>query len=269
MRVIFRVDDLYLDGSIFELNLLKLFFDNKIPLTLGIIPFTKDGKPVVEKLDDQTIFFLKSGYFEVALHGYKHLRNKDWGEFYGIPYEEQYNWIKKGKSHLEELTGHEITTFIPPWNAADTNTLNAAAELGFKVVSWGHNNKTNHLKHPKIATFPYSVEHLYVLSTIFFKIVRNLLRIIPSHYKSIIVLFHPYNILEWSDTNPYLKGDKSKFVVSFKSLNKLLLNLTNDKSIEYSMLRELNFLVKEKNTIAILFNFIHFILYKRVFKLLS
>jgi hypothetical protein len=268
MEVVFRVDDIYLDGSLFELNLMQLFFEKKIPLTMGVIPFTKNGMPVIEKLDDQTKFFLNSGYFEVALHGYRHLRNNDWGEFYGVPFDEQLEWINKGKLHLERLTELNVTTFIPPWNAADENTLKAAHAMGFKVISLGHNPKTLYLNYPQISIIPYSVEHLYVLNTAFFKMVRNLLKLSSNSIKTVVVLFHPYNIFEWSDTNPYLTNDKRKFVISFSYLEETLRRLTSDKSLKFSILQELNTLPNIDTIYGLLLNFIHRLLYRRVFKLL-
>jgi peptidoglycan/xylan/chitin deacetylase (PgdA/CDA1 family) len=269
MKVAFRVDDIFLNGSSFELGLLKSFHDKKIPLTLGVIPFTKEGKPVVHRLDDQTRLMLESGYFEIALHGYKHLQNNDWGEFYGIPYEKQLEWISTGKSHLEQLTGRKISTFIPPWNAADLNTLNAVHTLGFDVISLGHHPKTNHLKSPKISIIPYSVEHLFILNTIFFRTVRLLFGMRLIRGRTVVVLFHPYNILEWSSTNPYLKNDKSKFVVSLKTFDETLLTLAEDKSVKFSTLQELNTFPEADKTLGFLLDFIHKLFYRRVFKLLK
>jgi hypothetical protein len=63
MNVVFRVDDLYLDGSEFENNLLDIFEKNGIPLTLGVIPFHKDGSPIVRLLNEKTTKHLETSWF--------------------------------------------------------------------------------------------------------------------------------------------------------------------------------------------------------------
>jgi hypothetical protein len=47
MIIAFRVDDIYKDGSDFEFKLLALFQKYLIPLTLAVIPFNKEGQPIV------------------------------------------------------------------------------------------------------------------------------------------------------------------------------------------------------------------------------
>jgi len=38
MRLLFRVDDIFLDSSNFELSLFKLFYELQIPIMMGVIP---------------------------------------------------------------------------------------------------------------------------------------------------------------------------------------------------------------------------------------
>lgn len=82
-----------------------------------------------------------SGLFELAQHGYDHRDNsKQYGvsvpsEFRGMPYAEQYALIEGGRSLMQSAFGAAPTTFIPPFNTGDENTLKALAELGFTVYS--------------------------------------------------------------------------------------------------------------------------------------
>ncbi|MEI7828086.1 MAG: DUF2334 domain-containing protein, partial [Euryarchaeota archaeon] len=85
----------------------------------------------------------QSGRFELAQHGYAHSDNsKMYGasvpsEFRGMPYDKQYKLIKEGRSLMQNAWGLQLTptTFIPPYNTGDKNTLTALSNLGFKVYS--------------------------------------------------------------------------------------------------------------------------------------
>jgi len=56
-------------------------------------------------------------------------------EFYGRPYADQYNIIKQGRDDIKGAFGVQPTTFVPPWNTGDSNTLKAANALGFTLYS--------------------------------------------------------------------------------------------------------------------------------------
>ena len=58
-------------------------------------------------------------------------------EFYGRPYADQYNSIKQGREDMIQALGVAPTTFIPPFDAGDQNTLKAASALGFTLYSTG------------------------------------------------------------------------------------------------------------------------------------
>ncbi|MGZ4849701.1 MAG: hypothetical protein ACXV2D_09495, partial [Halobacteriota archaeon] len=56
-------------------------------------------------------------------------------EFYGRPYAAQYDAIKQGRDDIIQALGVTPTTFIPPYNLGDSNTMKAAAALGFTAYS--------------------------------------------------------------------------------------------------------------------------------------
>ena len=58
-------------------------------------------------------------------------------EFYGRPYADQYNAIKQGRQDMIQALGVAPTTFIPPFDSGDQNTLKAASALGFTLYSTG------------------------------------------------------------------------------------------------------------------------------------
>jgi peptidoglycan/xylan/chitin deacetylase (PgdA/CDA1 family) len=56
-------------------------------------------------------------------------------EFYGRSYTDQYNAIKQGRDDMIQALGVTPTTFVPPWNSGDSNTLKALTALGFTLYS--------------------------------------------------------------------------------------------------------------------------------------
>lgn len=113
-----------------------------VGVILAVPAVVKDDKKSIEYLRD-----LEADGWEIAQHGFSHdalafvprlVDNvKSKSEFAGIPYEKQYERIKKGKEILESF-GLRITTFAAPWHAFDINTLEALVRLNFGQVSDGH-----------------------------------------------------------------------------------------------------------------------------------
>jgi hypothetical protein len=58
-----------------------------------------------------------------------------YSEFRGRPWEDQYSAINQGRYDIEQAFGVTPTTFVPPWNTGDTNTLLDCAALGFTLYS--------------------------------------------------------------------------------------------------------------------------------------
>jgi len=122
----------------------QVHIDENVPVTLGIIPHrnvSREGNQLLQ--DDQFLSYMRSiatnPLFEFAQHGYLHntVNVSSPGEFNGTPYEDQYNYILKGRNNLVEAFGRDPKTFIPPWNNGDNNTERAAASLGFTHYSVG------------------------------------------------------------------------------------------------------------------------------------
>lgn len=141
--VIFRDDDI---APWNKLNTLKLInqvhIDKNVPVTLGVIPHPSlDQSRNLLFADPEFFDYMKSissnPLFEFAQHGYAHRNNTGTpqSEFYGLPYSRQYEEIKSGQSDLINAFGMSPTTFIPPWNKGDDNTLRAIKSLGFTEYS--------------------------------------------------------------------------------------------------------------------------------------
>ncbi len=71
------------------------------------------------------------------MHGYSHQTNsrEQLSEFANLDYKEQVERLAKGKAYLQDITGARVTTFLPPWNTYDLNTLFALEETGFSMLS--------------------------------------------------------------------------------------------------------------------------------------
>ena len=142
--VIFRDDDAAPWNQLDTLKRInQIHIDKNIPVTLGIVPHPSLVNPGNLFYADSKFFeYMKSissnPLFEFAQHGYTHHDNSGpphQSEFYGRPYSDQYQTIKKGQLDFINAFGVKPTTFIPPWNKADDNTLKALKSLGFTEYS--------------------------------------------------------------------------------------------------------------------------------------
>jgi peptidoglycan/xylan/chitin deacetylase (PgdA/CDA1 family) len=167
-RVMFRDDDV----TPMSLDALKavnqVHIDEGVPVTLGVIParsfpaqaplFYQKGyrvelnRSIVDKgglinssFNSSFAEYLRSlapsKLFELAQHGYQHRNNSELfglsvpSEVRGMSYDEQYTLIEGGRSLMQSAFGAAPTSFIPPFNTGDENTLKALSKLGFTVYS--------------------------------------------------------------------------------------------------------------------------------------
>jgi hypothetical protein len=114
-------------------------------VTLGIIPHpypTPSGNQLI-KVNNTFLEYMRSltsnHLFQFAQHGYTHL---DTGpspvgpsEFYGRPYAAQYDAIKQGRDDIIQAFGVTPTSFLPPFDKSDNNTVKACKALGFTEYS--------------------------------------------------------------------------------------------------------------------------------------
>jgi predicted deacetylase len=160
ITVVFRYDDYSsLSSAEIETNVLNLFQKMKIGCTVGVVPFICAGdghNPAPQEVIPLTVKkfeilkkLSENDLLEVALHGYSHqytgrrhpffsdFHGVNYTEFYGMEYSEQLARLEKGKSYLEELFQKKVTTFIPPWNSYDLNTILALEKSNFECLSAG------------------------------------------------------------------------------------------------------------------------------------
>lgn len=146
----FRLDDITPDMNWNNFEAIKqLFFKYDITPLLGIVPDNKDVSLRVDKPKEdfwQRMRELQKSGWSIAQHGYCHIYETEktgllglnpFSEFAGLPYEVQYEKLKKGKEILEE---NRIYTdiFMAPGHTYDKNTIQALGQNGFRFVTDGY-----------------------------------------------------------------------------------------------------------------------------------
>ena len=203
--VVFRYDD-YSSVSPTQMDLLIIdaFQTQKVPLTIGVIPFVCSGdchdsssQEVIPLTQDKAAILRDlsgKGEAEVALHGYSHQtlpRVKEYTEFRGLDYDSQCKRISEGKSLLEEMVGTRVTTFIPPWNSFDMNTAKALEALDLNCISPDARANSDEISKaiPSIKALPATCSITQVRTAV------ESARRMPKG-EPIVVLFHQYEFLE-------------------------------------------------------------------------
>jgi hypothetical protein len=250
----FRVDDIYLDGRQIENQLFELFKHFNVPLNIGVIPFDKDCNLISRKEN----FKKFRDILEVSLHGYQHKNisnTKKCSEFKGEDISVQMEKISKGKLALDSELNVTISTFIPPWNSYDENTLKACEYLNIQRVSVGYSSEfDNNL----ILEIPVSVEHFTFRKGFIFNLYQKLASSLYSGV--IVVLFHPYNF-----TNNYFQNEKKRFEINFDELELFLKKLT-DNDTRFLKFSDIN---KKSNFCHKLYTKVHRKLYKEHLKIIE
>jgi peptidoglycan/xylan/chitin deacetylase (PgdA/CDA1 family) len=207
IRVIFRYDDYTFIPSPLNDTLLSIFKRNKIPLTLGVIPFDEKGV-LINQFDQNLMDDLKArirnNEIEVALHGFNHqnivrvtrFKRKYLSEFASADYSEQFYKIRKGKNALDSLLQINIKTFIPPFDTYDSRTLDALTNIGFNIISASIFGATSAVSgNRKIKYMPATTRDFFDLP--------DLLNRFKDEDVTIIIYFHPYSFrsesLSYSD----------------------------------------------------------------------
>jgi len=195
-KFIIRWDDIsrFHDRDKFR-ALVDLFQKYDIPAMLGVIPDNHDdeikfGDQPEEQFVDDLRELVQAGW-EVAQHGYRHIKHTEsggiWGlnkasEFAGRDYSDQIKDLRGGRDILRDY-GFDSVTFVPPWHSYDAATQTALSDIGFRVISDG------------IFLYPRPAGALLQLPVIFWSVPRRMttLRFLDSVYT---ICLHPHLIGE-------------------------------------------------------------------------
>lgn len=138
--VAFRMDDIqdwWLEDA--QQTVINVFKSRKLPLTIGIIAnyFYTDGHTTMRDFVKKCL--KTSGFpIEIANHGWKH------EDFTTFSASKQDKLIKQAKAKtISDLSLSDLTTFIPPFNKFDDNTIAALKNNGFKTMSAGISEYTS------------------------------------------------------------------------------------------------------------------------------
>lgn len=236
--VVIRYDDCSARSSTaLESKIIKALKERNMTATIGVIPYIRknDGYTANNRegipLTAEKIKIFKaaadSNILEIAQHGYshdnvlalqqKHNTNPIRSELIGLSYAEQLKIIGGGKAALEKWFGRKVTTFIPPYNTYDKNTVRALATLGYKTHSGGIdyyypvNNAPELRQIPATTSFPVLEE---AVSTA---------RHSGDYSPLLVILMHPEDFIE-------INEDTAKLTVA--DLNKKLDWLQAQKDVK-------------------------------------
>lgn len=230
ITVVFRYDDYFsLSSTEIESKIMGTFHKYALPCTFGVTPFVcagdihdpslQDVVPLTPLKADMLKNVISANLLEVALHGYSHQTNHLWthrrfSEFLGLDYQSQEEKISKGKSFLEETLNTTITTFIPPWNTYDLNTVKILEKLGFTCISTYIRRKIK--KSRKLKFLPYTCDIHRLRDAV------ESARCSQDPQPVIVTLFHEYDFMEI---------DKKRGNLSFQDFDELLAFFSSQKDI--------------------------------------
>lgn len=249
--IVFRYDDYSsISSTELEIRLIATFQKYKIPCTFGVVPFTvanhlNTSPQNVFPLSQPKAMILrnamKDGTLEIAQHGYSHQTVSEKGiysEFYGLNYDSQLQKIEKGKKFLEEILHTEISTFIPPFNSYDLNTVRVLEKLGFKCISSSIDGDATEFS--RIHFLPKTCSLLQLQNAI------KAARMIRDPQPIIAVLFHEYDFLEI---------DKARGTFTYQEFLDVLNWLTSQKDVHVMTVRQANNIASDLSAKRFLMNY--------------
>lgn len=140
--VVFRNDDPqpYYQSEALS-NVHDVFIEEGVPLTDAVIPYPGNesiaGTEFCNRLRTQ-----KANHpdlIEFAVHGYTHANRQPnftrGSEFGGLSAEKQQAFLRQGKEAVHRCVGNEPTTFVPPRNTYDKNTVREMKATGYETIS--------------------------------------------------------------------------------------------------------------------------------------
>jgi peptidoglycan/xylan/chitin deacetylase (PgdA/CDA1 family) len=242
ITIVFRYDD-YSSRSATDLErqIIAAFQKHGVCCTFGIIPFVKEnyldvqpqaGIPLTTAKAEMARNAIQAGAMDPAQHGYSHqtLQSQPGGwhtSYAGLDYDSQLYKIRMGKVFLDEVLHTKLTTFIPPFNTYDTNTLRALEKLDFQCISpnlFGETTTTT------LKILPATCTLAQIRQVIHYA------REVIDYHPMICVLFHQDEFVGIEDTNA--KG-KIAHKISLQEFGDLLSWITSQNDLRVRSISQL------------------------------
>ena len=245
INVVFRYDDPTLQTDSITQEMLVIFKEKNVPLTIALIPCDANEE-YITPTDSNWLNLLQGDNVEIALHGLTHQNINNAGEFGDLTYEENYRRISKGKHYVEQYF-KPVITFIPPFNAYNCNTLLALDSLGFKIISSDLFN-THSVCSKNINYFPETLG-LLMNRMGMFESAKHAISNNEHNNSTCVVMFHHYNI------NTTEKFNKLKDVVEY---------CISNPNVKLYTFRDLTNINEKSSASRYLINCQHHLLYKQL-----
>lgn len=243
LNVVFRYDDPTLRPDSITQEMLIFFKEKNIPITIALVPCDANEE-FIAPTDSNWLHLLQGDNVEIALHGLTHQVINNAGEFGNLTLDENFRRINKGKQYVEKYF-KSVETFIPPFNAYNSETLKVLDSLNFKTIS-AELFLSHSLSSTKINYFPETLgllmDKMGMFEAATFAITNN-----ENLNSTCVVMFHRYDI----DTSE--KFNKMKQVVEYCANSKQIKTFhfrdlnQNSSSYRYKLNCEYNFLYKQLN----------------------
>jgi hypothetical protein len=138
MKFAIRDDDVSVDTDPEVLEGLYRGIWESLPISLGVIPFSKDteGQEVPleknQRLVDLLIRNVKEKRVEIMLHGYTHEEREERAEFEGT--KGLCGKVFRGKRYLESILEAKVKVFVPPHNRISPYGMRVVAKNRLNIV---------------------------------------------------------------------------------------------------------------------------------------
>jgi hypothetical protein len=247
--VIFRYDDYHADRgakdtskSQIEYRLLEIFSRWNVPLTMGVVPNVAEDYevpsspryyPLAE--DGEKLQALKTaverGIIEPALHGWQHeavFKNGRQSEFMGLTFDAQLSKIQQGQRTLEDCLETSVSSFIPPWNTYDEQTIRALDAVNIRALSAAFGT-ARHGEAAALVFLPRTCAlSEFDQARMEIEKVENGLRAVPAEGVTFIVMmFHHFSFFESDD-----KLARQYANVSLEQLESIVERCARDASVQ-------------------------------------
>ena len=134
VKVVFRLDDPSAQYDSIHCQVLKLFIEKEVPLSIAMVPCMKN-ESAYEVTDSTYWTYLCAPNIEIALHGLTHENINGQGEFGALSPDETNRRFQKGKEILKKHFDKPINTFIPPFNATNSSFPQNLEANGLSIIS--------------------------------------------------------------------------------------------------------------------------------------